>query len=257
MRITTNREVWLIVLAIDLLAATIVTLAILSLYPAESWRYEITLSLSLVFVIATPTSYFMAQQLKKNHQLASDLQRLVDRDRLTDVATRDFFFNQMAENPDAYGVSLMVDIDKFKEINDTYGHLAGDQVIKCVAQSLHRAVRQNDIVARFGGEEFVVFLQEQNLQTGYAAAEVMRQSIERQTFMFRDLEVRVTVSIGGSIKSACDDIERAIKEADEALYRAKQGGRNQTVFVALQNDRRIRGRSIGPGENDRDVSAVA
>ncbi|MEM8539667.1 MAG: GGDEF domain-containing protein, partial [Pseudomonadota bacterium] len=154
MKINSHKQLWLVVMAINGFASLIVLIAILALYPPEQWRNELVIGLSLTLLIATPAAYFMAQQIRRNTQLTDELQRLVDRDRLTDVGTRDFFFNAMEEAPDAYGVSLMIDIDHFKGVNDFHGHLAGDEVIKSVAQLLKKTVREQDIVARFGGEEF-------------------------------------------------------------------------------------------------------
>ena len=224
-------------MAINVTAAIIIVGVITSLYPPELWRYELTLSLSLTFVIATPTSYFMGYQIFKNSQLTDELQRLVNRDRLTDVGTRDFFFARMEEAPDAYGVSLMVDIDHFKGINDKHGHFAGDQVIKCVAQTLKKVARKTDLVARFGGEEFIIFLRDLDPQSGYEVAERMRNQIAEQVFKFTECEVKVTVSIGGSLKDACDNLEAAIEEADAALYQAKGHGRNQTIFATRKKQR--------------------
>lgn len=224
-------------MAINGFASFFVLIATLALYPPEQWRYELIVGLSLTLLIATPAAYFMAQQIKRNTLLTNELQRLVDRDRLTDVATRDFFFNSMDEAPDAYGVSLMIDIDHFKGINDAHGHIAGDQVIKSVAQLLKKTVREKDIVARFGGEEFMVFLHGHDPHSGFVLAERMRERIASHIFKVKGLSVNVTVSIGGSLKDACDGVEQAILEADAALYKAKEHGRNKTIF-ANQNRRK-------------------
>ncbi len=181
-------------------------------------------------VLVGPATLIAALMYRRSSLSNLELQRLVNRDRLTDASTRDFFFNQMEENPDSYGVSLMVDIDNFKKVNDTYGHLAGDQVIRHVAQILRQNTRSKDIVARFGGEEFIVFLNERDSMAGYELAERMRRNIASEVCNFDGLSLKVTVSIGGSMKEAVDQIERSIAEADDAMYRAKQAGRNQTVF---------------------------
>ena len=216
---------------VNAIATAIIVPAIIFLYPPELWQYELMLSLSLTYLIATPATYFMANQIQKNNELTDELQRLVDRDRLTDVSTRDYFFNRMAQAPESFGISLMVDIDLFKGINDNYGHLAGDQVIREVAKLLKENIREGDIVARFGGEEFIVFLDSKNMDSGFKIAERMRKAIADKTFEFNDTELKVTVSIGGSLKDTLCDLEKSIQEADDALYEAKRSGRNRTVFA--------------------------
>lgn len=237
-KINSHKEVWMTVLAVNALASFVVSVAVLIVYPTDLWRYELTLGLSLTLIIATPVSYFLAQQIRRNIQLTTELQRLVDRDRLTDVGTRDFFFNCMEEAPDAYGVSLMIDIDHFKGINDAHGHIAGDEVIKSVAQLLKKTVRDKDIVARFGGEEFMVFLHGHDPHSGYVLAERMRERIANHVFKVKDLSVNVTVSIGGSLKDAYDGVEQAIQDADAALYKAKEHGRNQTIFAGKRRSKK-------------------
>lgn len=182
-------------------------------------------------VVTIPLSAFFLFLMKKNYQLTMELQRLANRDRLTDMATRDLFYARMEQNPQAYGVSLMVDIDKFKQINDTFGHPAGDHVISAVARCLHEQTRTEDIVCRYGGEEFVIFLNDRQRDDGYAIAERMRIAIADLALVFEDTKITATVSIGGSMKDRLVDIDFAIKEADAALYRAKQGGRNMTIFA--------------------------
>ena len=182
-------------------------------------------------ITAFPFSFFIWSQLRSNIILGWELQRLVNRDRLTDVATRDFFFARMRRDPHAYGISLMVDIDAFKTVNDTFGHMAGDAVISRVAAILHENTRAHDIVCRFGGEEFVIFLYDHGAVDGFKAAERMRKAIAEDVVDYNGENLRVTVSIGGSLKERLMDVNHAIREADEALYRAKRTGRNRTVFA--------------------------
>ena len=187
-------------------------------------------------VVSFPLALFFIGQMRKNYMLTAELQRLVDRDRLTDVATRDFFFARMQAAPDAYGVSLMVDIDQFKAVNDRHGHLVGDQVIKDVAGILRQNTRADDIVCRFGGEEFVIFLSSQTQAQGFAIAERMRTDIAAHLIETQTGQVRVTVSIGGSLKDRMENVSRAIHDADKALYAAKNRGRNMTIFTPLDPD---------------------
>lgn len=180
---------------------------------------------------AIPTCWVLFNEMSKNETLAIRLRELVNRDRLTDVATRDYFFTRMEAAPSSFGVSLMVDIDHFKTVNDTYGHLTGDLVIQRVAEVLQHNVRDDDIVCRFGGEEFIIFLAEYDPDEGAETAERIRKAIEKDVIQSQDAKISVTVSIGGSLKDRITDITKSIQEADDALYAAKAGGRNQTVFA--------------------------
>ena len=202
----------------------------LMIYPISSGSSAYISTPIITLITAFPISYFCWKIMLKNHRLTQELQRLVDRDRLTDVATRDYFFARMAEMPDASGVTLMVDIDHFKRVNDTYGHLVGDRVIAEVAGILKASVQPQDIVCRFGGEEFVIFLQGRDRTTGQQAAEAMRGMVEAMYLKFAGEEISVTLSIGGALKDCTEHITVSIQTADAALYAAKEAGRNRTMF---------------------------
>ena len=233
MQISTRTGVWLFAIVTSAITSTAACGLNLLIFPAAILSMTLPGTVLITSVVSIPTCLFVGNKMLENQRLSDELQRLVNRDRLTDAATRDFFFAQMARDPEAFGVSLMVDIDHFKTVNDTYGHMVGDEVIRHVAEVLRRNVRETDIVARFGGEEFVVFLDGHDSDVGCRAAERMRRDIAREAGLSGGQEVRVTVSIGGSLKEACDHIETAIHEADVALYRAKSQGRNQTVFAEV------------------------
>ncbi|MCK0094038.1 GGDEF domain-containing protein [Yoonia sp. F2084L] len=200
------------------------------LFPGQDLLAALQIAPLISLVTAYPFSFFIWSQVRRNIQMGIELQRLVNRDRLTDVATRDFFFARMRSDPQAYGISLMVDIDFFKTVNDTFGHMAGDAVIVRVAEILHQNTRANDIVCRFGGEEFVVFLREKGSSDGFDIAERMRKAISDDVVVFDGQNLSVTVSIGGSMKERLADVNLAIQQADRALYRAKSLGRNRTIF---------------------------
>lgn len=182
-------------------------------------------------LIAFPILFYVGCKIKENHALTEELHRLVNRDKLTNLATRDDFFSRLEANPDGFGLSLMVDIDHFKSINDTYGHMVGDQVIARVAKAIQGVARPQDIVCRFGGEEFVVFLSEATLEVGQAMAEQMRQRVEQLDLVEQARKITVTVSIGGSLATQVEEIDLAIHAADAALYRAKRQGRNRVVWA--------------------------
>ena len=203
------------------------------LFEGENLSAALMIAPFITFVTTFPVSFFIWVQVRRNVRLTVKLQRLVNRDRLTEVATRDFFFRRMRSNPQVYGVSLMVDIDRFKSVNDTFGHIAGDVVIARVASILRQNTRKNDIVCRFGGEEFVIFLYEEDSHGGFEVAERMRRAIANEVMNVEGQMLRVTVSIGGSLKERLNDVDAAIQQADRALYRAKTAGRNRTVFADL------------------------
>ena len=123
---------------------------------------------------------------------------------------------------------LLVDIDRFKAINDSYGHAAGDKVLKGVANVLTNSLRDMDLVARYGGEEFAIILPNTNLLNACRAAERARTAVSSSVFRYDEHELAVTISAGVTVVN--DGGEGHIKHADDALYAAKQAGRNR-VFA--------------------------
>jgi len=129
---------------------------------------------------------------------------------------------------------IMLDIDHFKKVNDTYGHLSGDVVLKIVAKIIKEKTRDSDFVARYGGEEFAIILTETPLKDGIVVAEKIRQAIESKTIKIpNNASVKVTVSCGiatvepQTVKNA----EELIDKADKALYKAKKDGRNKIAVI--------------------------
>jgi diguanylate cyclase (GGDEF)-like protein len=155
---------------------------------------------------------------------------LAMKDPLTDIYNRIKFFdalNDQAMRSQRYGhrLSLIIfDIDHFKKVNDTYGHPAGDYVLKTIADIVKRNIRKPDIFARYGGEEFVILLPDTSMEGAKEVAEKLRQEIE--AYKFKDVGT-VTCSLGVSELNKDEDIDLLIRKADQALYVAKEGGRNQ------------------------------
>jgi len=123
----------------------------------------------------------------------------------------------------------MVDIDHFKAVNDELGHVAGDTVLRGVAQLLEGDVRRDELAARFGGEEFAIVLPETGLEGAMAICERVREAVAGHTFIDADRPIRVTVSVGLAGVEPEYDVERFIAAADRRLYRAKSSGRNRVV----------------------------
>ena len=130
----------------------------------------------------------------------------------------------------------MSDIDFFKKVNDTYGHAVGDCVLKNVAKTIKKELREEDIASRYGGEEFIFLLPHTNIEEARIVAERLRKAIEKKKINIEDYnientkEISVTISIGVSEFNKADKMPEILyKKADEALYQAKDGGRNRVV----------------------------
>ena len=134
-----------------------------------------------------------------------------------------------------YGGALslaVIDLDLFKEINDRYGHAAGDKVLATVASKLKEVIRESDVLCRYGGEEFVLLLPETSVDDARTMLEKLRRHIEDCPFRHKETPVRVTMSCGVGQFRANDNIDSVFERADRAMYTAKQGGRNQVKTEA-------------------------
>ena len=154
-------------------------------------------------------------------------------DPLTDLPNRAAWSERLDHEVNLWhqrGNSLslaMLDLDHFKRINDGYGHLAGDKVLKIIANVLRKRLRPGDFIARFGGEEFVLLMPDSSLANALAAGEALRTAIEVCPFHFKGEPVTITVSMGVAQFQPGERSDLALKRADEALYRAKAAGRNR------------------------------
>ncbi len=159
-------------------------------------------------------------------------------DKLTGIKNRMGFYNDyskeyakiLSDSEKLRDVSLFIcDVDFFKKVNDTYGHNAGDEVLRHVSSAISRNSRICDGVYRWGGEEFIVILPDTQLKDAADAAERIRVAVQESVCRFEDLEIKVTMSFGAAQVDRTLSIEDNIKIADERLYRAKEGGRNRVV----------------------------
>jgi len=175
------------------------------------------------------------KELKIQH-IMSELKRMASIDSLTKLYNRRFFIDasknilEIAKREKEDISLIMLDIDKFKNVNDSYGHQVGDKVIISLANKMMQHQRKSDIVCRYGGEEFVILLPNTAIQEAKKLAEKLRKIIEADNITISsNQKINFTVSLGISqidIRNEMN-IEKALKRADDALYEAKENGRNQ------------------------------
>lgn len=152
---------------------------------------------------------------------------------------------------------LMADIDHFKQVNDTYGHAAGDKVLAELAQRMARACRDYDIIGRYGGEEFIIVLPDSDLNGGTLIAERIRHAVASEPFSSKDEQIQVTVSIGVASESPADGrplAELLLKAADDALYEAKRLGRNRVAVVGNEQPAGLGGPASAAARTERGTS---
>ena len=171
------------------------------------------------------------------------------RDPLTFLYTRSYMQGSIPRllsihNRDAWAdIALAIcDIDHFKRINDTYGHVIGDKVLKTVASVLLEEIRSTDIPVRYGGEEFAVFMPMYSVEAGLQFVERLRQKIEKIKFRSTDREKRfsVTISVGIAFHQQKESLQKFIQRADEKMYQAKESGRNKVCVASVEKKSKIK-----------------
>ena len=175
------------------------------------------------------------QQLRSSNE---KLELLARRDSLTELANRRHFENSLSQalnrrSGDVGQVCVMlVDIDHFKQINDAYGHAAGDTVLNHIARVLERGMRADDMVARYGGDEFVAYMRCSN-EVGMERAREIREAIDNYAVPYDGKNIQITVSIGlyCQVLTPGLDVNKLLANADDAMYQAKKEGRNRVVDI--------------------------
>jgi len=162
-----------------------------------------------------------------------ELNQLLITDGLTKLYTRGYLMKKIREEKirhKRYKASfslIMCDIDHFKKVNDTYGHDAGDLILKGVSRLMEDASREQDNVARWGGEEFMILLPETTLEEAYIVADRMLKALREKVYTYEDQEISVTMSFGLATYEPKESIDDLIKRVDEKLYEAKESGRDR------------------------------
>ena len=174
----------------------------------------------------------LQQSLEREQLLASTdgLTGLINRRHFFELAAREFSISIRYQRPLTF---LMFDVDDFKQVNDTLGHAAGDKLLAEVAKTAAAHVRASDVIARYGGDEFIILMPQTTALQALPVAERIRASVAAIHSETGGETSALTLSIGiGETKHdpADEIVERVIQRADDALYKAKQGGRNQSVI---------------------------
>lgn len=177
------------------------------------------------------------------HKMA-ELDKLASTDPLTGLYNRRLFYQRLDEEVSRAGrrvspiTLVFLDIDLFKEVNDTYGHQAGDMVLKQLAKIMTRLLRASDVLGRVGGEEFMILLPDTPGKPGLEVAERLRKRVEESTFSYHNQTIHITISAG--VYHVHDptvlEVDEMVKGADKALFEAKDRGRNKVVFHSSPND---------------------
>lgn len=241
----------ILVMGWAVVGSQVVTYAIVQMLAPEYLDTAIKVSPAVSAFVAAPLTYAFFRQTVKleesNKQLAiankelgveTELARKeATLDPMTQTLNRTHFVRAIEENrttDEKAGFFLMLDADNFKQVNDTYGHAAGDAVLLKITDILRLALRDNDIVGRLGGEEFGIYLRGVNRQQAYEVAERIRKQVENTPIaVSEDDTYQATVSIGAVFAAKQHNVTQLMQMADRNLYRAKGKGRNQVVFDAF------------------------
>ena len=194
-------------------------------------------------ILVCIVAYIALIHLAVGDRLRASLHDAAFRDPLTQLYNRRYVFNILRDEfrrYQRYGdpFSLMlIDADHFKQINDQFGHLAGDAALKAIADVCNKSVRETDVVGRFGGEEFIILLPHTRATDAKIVAERIRISTLESDFCWEGQRIDVRLSLGVAEAGLnAGDFDELITAADEALYAAKEGGRNQTVVSEIASD---------------------
>lgn len=205
-----------------------------SIYDMILFLLFIIVGYVLVFVgIASASTVVSMQYNLEQLELISktdSLTGLYNRRYITEKLENEFINYKQTKN----NFSLIIaDIDHFKNINDTYGHNCGDQVLKSVAKNLQDEVQEQGIVSRWGGEEFLILLPETEIEDARILADKIRKFIEEEIIEYNGIQVSITLTLGIAVNEAQETIDDTIKKADDALYQGKNQGRNCVVLLRL------------------------
>lgn len=201
---------------------------------------SIMLAVIIPLLVAFPVSWLTVSMVFFMHQLEAETRHLATYDALTGLRNRRAFLEEahivhhtIAQRNQQLAL-LLLDLDHFKQINDTYGHATGDDVLERFGKIVHQIAHSGTLAARIGGEEFAFLLPEQTNEQAWQFAERLHQALRTLVIEKEGSTIRCSASIGLVVCSSIVPIEKALSFADKALYQAKANGRNQSICYAPQ-----------------------
>lgn len=207
--------------------ALVLTLVLRTLMlPPDILAQSLVPDAATALLISVPLAWVIGRRLRDAHDRSTQLEHALDYDLLTGVHTRASFYKRVDMASDRPCAVIVVDIDHFKDFNDRHGHFAGDQALRQFAAILTGNCRHADVVARFGGEEFVIVLRGADLEAGRMVAERLVLRVRESPIYFGKRSLHLTASFGVAAVSQGGDMDQAMQQADRALYRAKHAGRD-------------------------------
>lgn len=202
---------------------------------SPGYRLRFILTMACVYIVSAVAEYYLHYMFKSIFNINRQLEQYSLTDALTGQGNRRNFINQFQRlhamqlrSGEAFSI-VMADLDHFKRVNDTHGHLRGDEVLCFVADTLAQSLRQQDSLYRWGGEEFIILLPGTSIQQGEIVAQRMRQAIAETSFNRGSLSINLTASFGVYTVSTAQPMHEHIRNTDILLYQAKASGRNRVI----------------------------
>jgi diguanylate cyclase (GGDEF)-like protein len=237
-------DTWECAIALDGFKRPLGCIVIRSQEPFSSLKLQ-TLLLHCQYLTMAYDFFSLQKQQQQQLEATSTLYDLYQdalnqafRDRQTGLANKADFLQRIGKYVEeskrhTFPLSLlMLDLDHFKELNDRFGHQAGDYVLSCVGALISDSIRASDYAARFGGEEFAIVLPNTNENQAIVLAERIRRRLQKERFEYAHFSLKTTVSIGISeLSTIMNEAKHLIEAADQRLYHAKQSGRNRTCIA--------------------------
>ncbi|MFA6063792.1 MAG: GGDEF domain-containing protein [Gallionella sp.] len=230
--------IWITVVSV--FASLIPTILVLILLNRSLDPWNLMMAVLLPALIAPSASWYITGLMAEMDRLKGEMQKMATYDSLTGVMVRGAFVSSSSQicklaNRNAKQVSvLFIDIDNFKQINDSFGHGGGDEVLKSFGNIIRQCLRNSDLAGRMGGEEFVLTLPETNMQGALHIAGKISEMVRECEVTTDNGMVNYSISVGVASQEAEANFEQLLSQADDAMYQAKYAGKDQVVTYSDQ-----------------------